>query len=323
MAKLFDLAKSAAKKTVAAVAAVRNILQRRNSLPKSGPPAPPLVAPPIVPRQPPASPRSGPPVPPGPLIAPPIVPRPSATPPGSPTRNPVPPAATPRDAIQPTSQEVRDIQEVQEVYTEVQLYGRDRGYTDEMQSVMAAMRRVGSSNVYGYFFELEKPGSGLLYVTFLGQTAGGKRSSAPGSTYAYFDVPTTKFEEFQRASDSSAGGAVWDYLRVRGSMWEHQHRYRLVQTAGDYVPRKATKGGFKTRQLAQAGQPKIPNSTWSAISRLEKSKDAKIRVYAGRMKQLLLQSNGFRRSTLAPRSFISNGGKPNTGSPNRGRPNRG
>ncbi len=267
-------------------------------------------APPIVP-------RSGPPggmqTLPGP---PPIVSRPGmppAPPAPQPTQQPVP-----QTQLGPTPQESRDIEEVQQVYSEIQLLGRDRGLSDEMQAVMDGMRRVASSNVYGYFFELERGSSGLLYVTFLGVNPNHSRSSSPGATYVYFDVPTAKFNEFQQASEASAGKAVWDYLRVRGTVWQHQHRYRLVQSSGNYIPRKATKLGFKTRQVAPTGQPKIPNSTWSAISRLERSPSSDIRVYAGKIKQALLGERGFRRSTLAPRSFL-----PNRGTPNRGRPNRG
>lgn len=327
MAKLFDLAKSAAQKAAAAAMAVRNLLGRRKELPKSGPVAPPTPLPPVATSASRRLPRNAPIVPfpprredslPGrpPSVTEgmqPVVPNAALRP-----QQPVPPAQPPRGTIQPTAQEARDIQEVEEVYTEVQLFGRDRGFSDDMEAVMQGMRRVSSSNVFGYFFELERPGSGLLYVTFLGQTVSGARTSSAGATYVYFDVPTSKFDEFQRASESSAGGAVWDYLRVRGSSWEHQHRYRLVQTAGDYIPRKATRGGFKTRQLAQPGQPKIPNSTWAAISRLEKSEDSTIKEYAGRMKQRLLQNSGFRRSTLPARGW-----SPNRGTPNRGRPNRG
>lgn len=254
-------------------------------------------------------------------------------------------AMPPRKPTGPASSDLRDIAEVEAVYTELQLYGRDRGHSDQMQSVMDGMRRVTSSNVYGYFFELEKPGKGLLYVTFLGQSAQGARTASPGATYVYYDVPTSKFDLFQRASDSSAGAAVWDYLRQRGSSWEHQHRYRLIQTAGDYVPRKAwgkvdaqgnEQRGFRTRHLAPVGQVKIPNSIWSAISRLEHSADPKVRDYAGRMKRDLLATNQIRASTLAPRSTLAGratlagrtslagrSSLPNRGTPSRGAPNRG
>ena len=316
MAKLFDLAK----------AAWRRITQRRSTLPpggmKSTPGAPPIQP---GPRQYPANvPRPGAPSqpsPPPPVGGPPVQP---------PTAPPVqPPVQPPSAPIGPSPQDLRDIEKVEEVYSEIQLLGRDRGHSDDMQAVMDQMRRVASSNVYGYFFELEGGYSqrtgkhagktaGILYVTFLGQLAGGARSNGPGSTYAYYDVPVSKFEEFQSASESSAGKAVWDYLRVRGTSWEHQHRYRLVQVAGDYIPRKATRAGFQTRRLIPPGQPKIPNAVWAALSRLEASKDPKVREYGARMRRELLQQQNFRRSTLAPRTFL-----PNRGTPNRGRPNRG
>jgi hypothetical protein len=309
MGKLFDLAKGA----------LRRLLNRRSTMqvpqPPARPPVPPGVQPPprytgAPPVQPP---YTGQPYRPG---APPVQPQPvqpQVSPPGS-QPQPIQPPQPPR----PTSQEQQDIREVEEAYTEVQLFGRDRGHDDSIQAVMDGMRVVASSSVYGYYFELERGQSGLLYVTFLGNGPNGTRTNTPGYTYVYFDVPTTKFNEFQRASEDSAGKAVWDYLRVRGSSWQHQHRYRLVQVNGDYVPRKATRDGFKTRHLLPVGQPKIANSVWAAISRLEHSGNPQIAAYALQMKRLLMQQNNVRRSTLAPRSFL-----PNRGTPNRGRPNRG
>lgn len=129
---------------------------------------------------------------------------------------------------------------------------------------------------------------GVLYVTFkfwAPKAAGTPRGtpnpkgSGPGPTYAYYDVPMEKFEQFSGAigkSGKGAGSAVWDYLRVRGSHYGHQHAYRLVdgayvasgghrvQRGGVYVPRKVVKpkgetkkgtmiGGYATRALPAAG----------------------------------------------------------------------
>jgi hypothetical protein len=233
---------------------------------------------------------------------------------------PVPIVSAPQTA--PTQRELNDVRQVQETYDDIQQLGRDQGHDEGgIDSVMAKMRQVSSSNVWGYYFELESSKSGLLYVTFLAEApSGGKRPSSAGPTYVYFDVPTSKFEQFQAASESSAGRAVWDYLRVRGTSWQHQHRYRLAQVQGDYIPRKATRLGFQNRQLLDPSGKKIPNATWAAISRLERSKLRKIREYANKMKQLLLNEQGIRRSTLPPRTFLPNRGTPNRGRPNRGQP---
>ena len=157
----------------------------------------------------------------------------------------------------------------EEPYDHIQLLGRDRSYDDSLQRVMDRMRIVQSSNVYGYYYEIETTPErgGILYVTFLGGE--GEDRSGPGATYAYYDVPLEKYRRFQNASAVSAGNAVWDYLRIRGTIWNHQHRYRLIQVSGDYIPRKATRLGFKTRHLPAPG--------------------------VGR--------RSFRRSTLAPRTF--------------------
>jgi hypothetical protein len=239
----------------------------------------------------------------------------------------------------PTPQELADIKEVQDVYDEIQLTGRDQGYdAGGIDAVMAKMRQVSSSNVWGYYFEVEGgysqsvgkyrgAKSGLLYVTFLAEAPpGGQRPSTAGPTYVYLDVPFTKYQQFEKATEASAGRAVWDYLRVRGTSWKHQHRYRLAQVQGEYIPRKASRLGFVDRNLINPEQKSVPNSTWQALSRLASSKSSnsdEIKKYANQMKQLLLQQVNIRRSTLPARRYIPKTGAPNRGKPNRGTPNRG
>jgi hypothetical protein len=200
--------------------------------------------------------------------APPVQPLPPGSPPESPPR---PPVGMPGG----------------EEFDDVELLGRDASYhRGDWAAVMAGMRLTpGSTNVFGYYFEFESRTQGILYVTFLAVGVGGKRSG-PGQTYAYYDVPGRKYHQFARASDASAGGAVWDYLRIRGTIAGHQHNYRLIQSHGDYVPRKATPLGFRTRNVAAIGQ-------------------------TGR--------RSYRRSTLPERMF----GRPERGAPDRGTPDRG
>lgn len=89
----------------------------------------------------------------------------------------------------------------------------------------------------------------------LGRTVAGKANQA-GPLYAYFNVPRRKFEGMQQAN--SKGKFVWDHLRRRGSVWQHQHPYRLIDTglAGgvsiEYAPRRASKSGFEPRALTMA-----------------------------------------------------------------------
>jgi hypothetical protein len=195
--------------------------------------------------------------------------------PGKPPLEPLPPLPPlssgrvhlpPRETLSPDPASQPPLEEP---YDNIQLLGRDRSYDDSLQRVMDRMRIVQSSNVYGYYYEIETTPErgGILYVTFLGGE--GEDRSGPGATYAYYDVPLEKYRRFQNASAVSAGNAVWDYLRIRGTIWNHQHRYRLIQVSGDYIPRKATRLGFKTRHLPAPG--------------------------VGR--------RSFRRSTLAPRTF--------------------
>lgn len=176
--------------------------------------------------------------------------------------------------------------------TTLPTYGRGASHDrEEWELVRSRRRLVQSSNVYAYYFLPETRNSGILYVTFLYWEEGMKSSdrSGPGPTYAYYDFPIEKYKQFERATQDSAGKAVWDYCRIRGSQHGHQHRYTLVQAEGDYVPRKATALGFAARTLLAIGE--------------------------GRYNPELM-----RRSTLEPRR---NGGEPNRGTPNRGTPNRG
>lgn len=96
----------------------------------------------------------------------------------------------------------------------------------------------------------------------LGKTITGK-SNQPGPVYHYFDVPARVFMRLTKAGSPGAG--VWDELRIRGTVYGHQYRYQLASGAivqvGDgrmaaYVPRRATRKGFRSRSLAEVGRGK-------------------------------------------------------------------
>jgi hypothetical protein len=188
----------------------------------------------------------------------------------------------------------------------VPTFGRGSiGYDEEGTRELVAREILtpGSSNVYSFVFEAETEQMGILYVTFKAWHPGqrGARPNSPGPTYAYYDVPTRRYRLFESSVDPSgkgAGVAVWDYLRVRGSQYDHRFPYRLVagsiipaggklvKNSGVYVPRKATRGGFKKRALPFHGTAR----------------------------------RAFRLSTL-PETNTINRGRP--AGPNRGRPNNG
>lgn len=139
-----------------------------------------------------------------------------------------------------------------------------------------------SSNVFGFQYDYKKK---LLYVAFQGhqlnqgalsrgrvkrggrmgrdqnigtpgRTVTGARGGR-GATYAYHGVPSKIFDLMRQAA--SKGKFVWDHLRVRGTIYGHQYRYTLVQgqvqpkNGGVYIPRKATRGGYKSRSLVDIG----------------------------------------------------------------------
>lgn len=189
-------------------------------------------------------------------------------------------------------------------YDDIELLGRDYSYAPEEYEklINSQMRLVNSSNVYGYAYQAETERMGILYVQFLNWTPkdlGGDGSrEGPGPLYAYYNFPAMKFKQFEAMAESSAGSAVWDYCRVRHSKFEHQHTYRLISTVGEYVPRRVTSKGFKSRSVAPIG--------------IGPRKQAK-------RSQLLPESIDFRRQ-LPTRNYAAT---PNRGAPNRGAPNRG
>ena len=142
-----------------------------------------------------------------------------------------------------------------------------REYREE-RTEAAVTKTPGSSNVYSFLWLEDEPivgygqsapparrvsgeDNGTLIVTFKDWEPGSnERHNTPGATYAYSNVPMMKYQTFLAAtSPDSAGVAVWDYLRVRGTIAGHQHPYRLLSVTGDYIPRKATAKGFATRML--------------------------------------------------------------------------
>lgn len=156
------------------------------------------------------------------------------------------------------------------------------------------IRSPQSSNVHSYGYMAE---TATLYVCYLAthfdpskvkQTkikggvhhtsvpkgARGGRAARPGPTYAYDGVPQRVFDRMRAAI--SKGIFVWDELRVRGSIWRHQFPYRLVNPGeafkgGNskfiYVPRRASKKGFRARTVTMANGMTILSSMSRSTAR--------------------------------------------------------
>lgn len=202
----------------------------------------------------------------------------------------------------------------------------------EMRTELEMRRTPGSSNVYSFVWIEDTPrmpyhqigttlkperptDMGTLIVTFKDWTPGmeGERPDAPGATYAYVMVPRAKWEMFDKAtSPQSAGVAVWDYLRVRGTISGHQHNYRLLSVSGEYIPRKATALGFATRMLPGGVEDNVEwrRSTLEAgpLTRFGQPVSSETPLSPSQWRRTMPQVNP---------------GFPNRGSPNRGTPNRG
>ena len=126
--------------------------------------------------------------------------------------------------------------------------GVDDSLTDEIEA-------PESSNVFSIQYDKHR---GVLYVTFKADSKQKPRPHVRGARYAYGGagrpVPPVVWDRLRRGA--SKGKAVWDHLRIRGTVWGHQYPYRLVDSATDYVPRKATRRGFKVRRIPAIGRGK-------------------------------------------------------------------
>lgn len=112
---------------------------------------------------------------------------------------------------------------------------------------------ANSSNVHSIAYDVD---ARQLYVRFQGGR--GKRRGGPGPLYRYDEVFADEARALYRARNTSAGGWVWDNLRIRGTVAGHKKTYRLVGISGGYVPRRALWHGGKEwyvqRQIQMKGK---------------------------------------------------------------------
>lgn len=216
-----------------------------------------------------------------------------------------------------------------------------RQYREQATPEAEVHKTPGSSHVYSYVWVsdehtvLEDGGininpygkststTGTLIVTFKEWVPGMKqkdRPNTPGPTYAYASVTRHKYEAF--ASSDSAGEAVWDYLRVRGTVSGHQHAYRLISVTGEYIPRMATPFGFQRRNeemlvvTPEDQRIEDDDTPWfkaTLQSTLPSGPLTRFGVPIGR------ESHGRKSGLSWGRISTPNRGTPNRGTPNRGR----
>lgn len=198
-------------------------------------------------------------------------------------------------------------------------------YVDErIRAIEEEVRTPHSSNVYSFTYIQKTKRLGDMFVTFQAPRLKGSKTrttklaggivASPGAfagggtgkrgaMYKYSDVPVGVYRTFRSKARSSAGKAVWDELRIRGTIEGHQYTYQLVDAAtivqndvaGQYIPRRATAKGFVERTLA------VPGTEMTRRPR-------------------------YWTSSLPDRAFpdraAPNRGLPNTGAPQTGAPSR-
>lgn len=169
--------------------------------------------------------------------------------------------------------------------------GKSKRYRKDHPIVTGAMVPTpGSSNVHSFGYHLD---SETMYVRFKA-TVGGKKTQSPGPLYEYAHVPPRIFLRFydDAKNGEGAGVAVWDILRIRGTLSGHHYDYKLIGITMGYVPRKATL---------------MPDGEWFRQREVRTPEGQKIK--SKRPNQL-----------VRPLVFR---GEPNRAKPNRAKPNRG
>lgn len=116
---------------------------------------------------------------------------------------------------------------------------RGRTFSPNHPAVTGEMvRSPASSNVYSFGYDAE---TASLFIRFKDNPPPGsktrERPDRPGPLYQYFHVPLDVFLAMLDAP--SKGKAVWDLIRVRGTVSGHRYDYTLAGIVGGYVPRKA------------------------------------------------------------------------------------
>ena len=222
-------------------------------------------------------------------------------------------------------------------------------YREDIAEEAIVTKTPGSSNVYSFVWvsdehTIDEDGGininlygqrstemGTLIVTFKEWSPGMKqkeRPNSPGATYAYAGVSRMKYEAFLGStSPESAGYAVWDYLRIRGTQSGHQHAYRLISVTGEYVPRMATPTGFRRRSqnmLVVDPNAADDEATWIK-ARLQSTLKAGPLTRFGQAigDEPARGFSGSEWSFQAYKRRGNRGGYPNRGTPNRGTPNSG
>jgi hypothetical protein len=137
---------------------------------------------------------------------------------------------------------------------------RGRTFPPNHPAVTGEMVRTPqSSNVYSFGYDAE---SGSLFIRYKANPPRGsetrERPDKPGPLYQYFHVPLEVFLALLEAS--SKGRAIWDLIRIRGTVSGHRYDYTLAGIVGGYVPRKAvyTGGGvewyLRRRVIGESGR---------------------------------------------------------------------
>lgn len=126
-----------------------------------------------------------------------------------------------------------------------------------------------STNVYSYRYDDLNENLFVTYRVYRKiQRGSDQRPNEPGVTYQYFSVPPAVWNRFRSRAqaDKRGGEEVWDELRQRGTIFGTQYAYSLVEAqvsdGKTYVPRRATKKGFKRRAVLDAKRTRRGQPVW-------------------------------------------------------------
>lgn len=120
---------------------------------------------------------------------------------------------------------------------------KQRNFSPLMKFLYGEIVEVSSTNVQYIQYDRDRQ---LLYIAYKN-----------GAWYVYYDVDGAEAESLFVAP--SAGGWVWDHLRVRKTAWGYKKLYAFLEynLAGGYQPRYMSDAGYQKEHatIAPTGEP--------------------------------------------------------------------
>lgn len=116
-----------------------------------------------------------------------------------------------------------------------------------------------STNVNFIAYEMQEDMRDVLVVGYLGMGPDSTNADYGLRVYKYWPFTQDEAIKFFDAAMVSPGGAVWDELRVRGTVFGHQKEYTFMESWRGVKPR-AVEPGYMADPMDQVRHMQIPKS---------------------------------------------------------------